>query len=118
MKVTVGRLVHRREFQKVAASRQRHVTPGFILQSALAPGKDLRVGFTVSRKVGTAVARNRAKRRLRELVRETMPVHAAPGHDYVLIGRAATVSRPFALLRQDLELALKRLGVWRGAEGA
>ncbi len=71
----------------------------------------LRIGFTTSRKVGNAVKRNRARRRLKALAAEMLPAHARPGHDYVLIGRPATVSRPFDALRRDLVTALKRLGL-------
>ena len=73
----------------------------------------LRVGITVSRKVGNAVARNRARRRLRAVARETLPGQAMPGHDYVLIGRKATLSRPYDALRGDLEGALAKLGLRR-----
>lgn len=77
-------------------------------------GQDgLRVGFTVSRKVGNAVKRNRARRRLKAAAEQIMPVHAAPGYDYVVIGRQETLVRPFALLLQDLQAALKRLGLFR-----
>lgn len=98
--------------------------PGVILQAAPAehadaglpemPAGKLRLGFTCSRKVGNAVARNRARRRLKALAAEIFPAHAAPGQDYVLIGREATVARDFASLRRDVEGGLKRLGLWRG----
>ena len=77
-----------------------------------------RVGFTVSRKVGGAVVRNRVRRRLRAAVDAVMPAHAAPGNDYVVIGRAATVRRPFDALSADLETALKHLGAWRYGDDA
>ncbi len=66
------------------------------------------IGFTASKKVGNAVARNRAKRRLRAAVAAVMPRHAAGGHDYVLIGRKATLQRPYADLLDDLMRALRR----------
>lgn len=73
----------------------------------------MRVGLTASRKVGNAVCRNRARRRLRALAERVMPLHAERGHDYVLIARARTVDRPFPALVEDLESAMKRLNVWR-----
>lgn len=87
--------------------------PGFVLQAAPVPG-DLalpvvRVGFTVSRKVGNAVIRNRVRRRLREVARLVIPAQARPDLDYVLIGRQGAVSRDFRVLQQELVEALKRL---------
>ncbi len=69
----------------------------------------MRVGFTVSRKVGNAVVRNRAKRRLRAIVREGLARHGRPGYDYVLIGRRNTASLSYGDLVADLESALSRL---------
>ena len=76
-------------------------------------GDGARIGFTASRKVGNAVARNRAKRRLRALSMEVMTQHAMPGRDYVLIARQTTPTRDYSALRGDLERALKRLKLWR-----
>ena len=94
------------------ARARRHGTPGMMVQ-ARARGDDdpaIRVGFTCSKKVGNAVARNRAKRRLREVARLVLPGHGRPGWDYVLIGRAnATANRPFDALQGDLVQALKKL---------
>jgi len=91
------------------------VTPGLILQACRQAGDTgpVRVGYTASRRVGGAVARNRARRRLRAAVAAVMPQHARTGYDYVLVARAATVRRPFGALVQDLEAALRRLGMWR-----
>ena len=114
----VGRLKRRAEFLRVAATRRKWAAPGLILQAAPAvPQEDnslltpstIRVGFTCSKKVGNAVARNRAKRRLRAAAREVIGLEAAPSHDYVLIGRQETLRRPYALLLQDLRTALKRV---------
>jgi len=66
----------------------------------------VRVGFTASRKVGGAVLRNRAKRRLRAAAAATLPLLGREGHDYVLVARTATLSRPFGQLTQDLEKAI------------
>jgi ribonuclease P protein component len=87
--------------------------PGFVLQVAPAP-EDLvrpavRVGFTVSRRVGNAVARNRVRRRLREIARLVIPARARPDLDYVLVGRQAALERDFATLQSELVEALKRL---------
>ena len=66
------------------------------------------MGFTASRKVGNAVKRNRARRRLKALVREMIASGANPGLDLVLIARPATVDRPFDELRRDLQQSLQR----------
>ena len=87
--------------------------PGFVLQVAPAPAElvlpAIRVGFTVSRKVGNAVVRNRVRRRLREAARQVIPGQARADLDYVLVGRQAALARDFAALRQELRAALKRL---------
>lgn len=103
-------LKKRAEFLSAARAR-RQGTAGFMLQ-ARKRGADendggIRVGFTCSKKVGNAVIRNRAKRRLRALAAQVLPRLGHPGWDYVLVGRpGATVDRPFAALLGDLEGAL------------
>ena len=101
----------------MAASRRRWATPGLILQVAESPPggpqSPFRLGFTASRKVGGAVERNRARRRLKAAAAALMPDHAAPGMDYVLVARAETVRRPYGGLLGDLEAALRRLKLWR-----
>jgi ribonuclease P protein component len=66
-----------------------------------------RIGFTASKKIGNAVARNRAKRRLRAAAHELLPLLGRPGHDYVLVARGTTVARPFAALLSDITTAMK-----------
>ncbi|MBY8974371.1 ribonuclease P protein component [Rhodobacteraceae bacterium NNCM2] len=100
----------RRDFLACARAR-KWVAPGMIVQGR-ARGDDTppRVGYTCSKKVGNAVARNRAKRRLREAARAVIAAEGRTGWDYVLIGRAeATASRPFTDLVGDLTKALSRL---------
>ena len=115
----VERLKRRPEFLRVAGARRKWVAAGLILQAdrRVPPGEGgpdgLRVGFTVSRKVGNAVARNRARRRLRAAAALVLARRAAPGHDYVIVGRAATLTRTFPGLTEDLEAGLRRLGLWR-----
>ena len=94
-----------------AAQAGRAGTPAFLLQ-ARDRGDDggIRVGFTCSKKVGNAVARNRAKRRLREVARVVLSTMARPGWDYVIVAKpGVTTERDFALLLADLRTALARL---------
>jgi len=120
----LGRLLQRKDSLRVAGGKRKWVAPGLILQALPAPGEvsagpnteTRRVGFTASKKVGNAVQRNRAKRRLRAAAQQVMAAHAVPAHDYVVIARNETPDRPYTSLVAELELALKRLGVWRNAE--
>ncbi|MSP49383.1 MAG: ribonuclease P protein component [Alphaproteobacteria bacterium] len=114
--MAIRRLKRRPEFLQVASSGQKAATPGLVLQArARADADPLRVGFTASRKVGGAVVRNRAKRRLRAAAEAVLGPKGLRAHDYVLIARAETVRRPFQLLLSDLDRALERVG--RGGEG-
>lgn len=107
-------LTRRADF--LAAARARRASmPGFLLQARQRPAADggagaVRVGFTCSKKVGNAVARNRAKRRLRALARALLASRGQPGWDYVLIGReGATAILDFAQMHRDLSAALDRV---------
>ncbi|MEM8761702.1 MAG: ribonuclease P protein component [Pseudomonadota bacterium] len=127
-------LKKRRDFLAAARAR-RHAAPGLVLQARRRTGDatpgharpgdatskgvasedavasvPFRVGYTCSKKVGNAVARNRAKRRLRAAALELLPSLARPGWDYVLIGRAgATADRSFEALVGDLRDALAKV---------
>ena len=112
-----GRLVTlkvRADFLRVAAAHRRAVAPGLVLQAARRPegsncGEIVRVGFTASRKIGNAVIRNRAKRRLRSVAAAILSREGRPQTDYVLIARATTVDRPYGALIADLNAALRRI---------
>ena len=96
-----------------ASSARRQGTPGIHLQArkrAEGEAEGIRVGFTCSKKVGNAVARNRAKRRLREVSRAVLPEMGLDGWDYVLVGRKdVTATLPFDTLIADLRRALKKV---------
>ena len=127
----IGRLKRRAEFLQVAAANRKWVAPGLILQVRRQPSSEtisddapraarpalvrapVRVGFTASRKVGNAVQRNRARRRLRAGAQQVLDQHAEPGTDFVLIARPATIDRDYQTLIADLVAGLKRLKLYR-----
>ena len=119
MNSIIGKLKNRTQFLRVAASGKKWVTPGFVLQVRLrefgendfAEHESIRIGYTVSKKVGGAVARNRVKRRLRALVSKAVLPHVSDNVDCVLIGRKNAFDRPFNFMVSDMILALKKLGV-------
>ena len=84
--------------------------PGFVLQVRDRADDDVsvRVGFTVTKKIGNAVVRNRMKRRFRSLARELLPLMGISGADHVLIGRSGGIERDFATLRDELTKALAK----------
>ncbi len=104
-------LLNRSDFLRLAGG-QRRSTPAFTVQAAPRDGDHsaLRIGFTASRKVGNAVARNRAKRRLRALADRVMTEAANPALDYVLVARTEAVARDFAVMERELRQALQKIG--------
>jgi ribonuclease P protein component len=104
---------------RVAAVRRRAVRDGLILQAAPQPDGEAeppRVGYTASKRVGNAVVRNRAKRRLRAAAAEVLARDGRKGTDYVLIARADTPSRPYRELLGDLSGALRQVERRRGED--
>lgn len=111
------RLRQRADFV-AAANGRKIVTAAFVLQARgrTDPGP-ARVGFTVSKKVGTAVERNRVRRRLKEVITRSAAGRIRPGHDYVLIGRRSALQLPFDRMIEEFLSALRRLEP-RGVSGA
>lgn len=109
----LGRLTIRPEFLRVARGRLKAVAPGLVLQAAAVlpevSGPRPRIGFTASKKVGNAVARNRARRRLKAAVKDVFAERIGEPMDYVVIARAATVARPYSALLEDLRSTLDRV---------
>lgn len=104
-------LRHRADFLRAARALRRG-TDGMLVQARHRNDNDptIRVGYTCSKKIGNAVARNRAKRRLRAVVAETLLPAAQPGWDYVLVGRpGVTIDRDFQALKGDLAYALRKI---------
>jgi len=112
MASALERLKRRADFLRVAAKGRKAPVHGLVLQALVrADDAPARLGFTVTRKVGNAVVRNRARRRLKEAARLLLRVRPLTGVDLVLIGRDATSTRPFAALQDDLRRALTKVGV-------
>ncbi len=110
------RLKRRPEFLAVAASGRRWVTPAFVLQAGRRPARaddgsraEIGLGFTASRRIGKAVARNRARRRLVAAARAILPGPAEPGYNYVIVARPAVLTCPFERLLSDLATAFARI---------
>jgi ribonuclease P protein component len=107
-----GRLTRRAEFLLAAAKGRKAPMPGLVLQAL--PRHDngpARLGFTVTKKIGNAVIRNRTRRRLKEAARLVLARQPVSGVDLVLIGREATAKRDFAALQEDLRRALNKTRV-------
>ncbi len=105
----MDRLRQRADFLAVANGTRAN-SPAFVLQSRSRDDNGpVRVGFTVTKKNGTATERNRIRRRLRELVKRLEGIAMRPHNDYVLVGRRAALNRDFVTMLDDLRSALHRL---------
>ena len=108
--ISVERLKKRPDF--LAAAKALHCARGAVVAQVRWRADEtnlVRIGFTATKRIGGAVVRNRAKRRLREAARIVAPLHLRGGCDYVFIARSGTASRPWAPLLDDMKSALKRL---------
>jgi len=111
-KSKIPRLKKRAEFLRVAGKGRKAALPGVVVQAMdRGDAAPVRLGFTVTKKVGNAVVRNRTRRRLREAARLLLRESPAAGADLVLVGREGTRGRPFPLLIEDLRRGLIKLGV-------
>jgi ribonuclease P protein component len=107
-----GRLKRRSEFLRAAAKGRKAAMPGLVLQALQRDDQQpSRLGFTVTKKIGNAVIRNRTRRRLKEAARIVLAENPSSGVDLVLIGREATRGRDFMVLQEDLRRALVKVGV-------
>jgi ribonuclease P protein component len=107
-----GRLTRRAEFLRAAAKGRKAPMPGLVLQAlSRDDAAPARLGFTVTKKVGNAVIRNRTRRRLKEAARLVLADQPVAGVDLVLIGRDATAKRDFTTLQNDIRRALAKAGV-------
>lgn len=127
MGLTLQHLRQRREFVNVAKKGCKFGAPGLVLQAfnrlndqrridGMAADSGIRIGFTVTRKVGNAVVRNRVRRRLRAAASQIVPKNVKGHFDLVLIGRAGTNKRNFEELKQDLLKALNHVGAYKADE--
>jgi ribonuclease P protein component len=107
-----GRLTRRAEFLQAAAKGRKAPLPGLVLQALAREDQGpARLGFTVTKKIGNAVIRNRTRRRLKEAARLVLQAQPVSGVDLVLIGRERTAQRDFAALQEDVRRALVKAGV-------
>lgn len=105
-------LKKRKQFVSINKNCTKSVRKGLILQASPSSlDSTVRIGFTVTKKVGNAVVRNRVKRRLRALWQD-LSLHTKSSYDYVIIGRFYTIDRQFSLLKKDLESCLKELDLY------
>jgi ribonuclease P protein component len=106
-----------KRWQFLACAKGRSLARGGVAIQALRRSDEtprIGVGFTATRKIGGAVQRNRAKRRMREAARQLLPLHGVPGHDYVFVARGGTIDREWRRLLDDVRSAL--VGLAAGAD--
>lgn len=110
-KASLTTIKKRTDFLKIQSKGSKWVSHGLILQSHTGNTDNTRrIGFTVSKKTDkSAVKRNRIKRRLRAIAADILPLHAKEGQDYILVGRPATLTRPYEALCKDLIWCLKKM---------
>ncbi|MAI62695.1 MAG: ribonuclease P protein component [Micavibrio sp. TMED27] len=107
---TLSQIKKRTDFLHIQGKGKKWVSSSLILQTHLNDLNEKRVGYTVTKRVSkSAVVRNRIKRRLRAVAADILPDIAVSGHDYILVGRHDTLSRPYQSLCKDLRWCLKRL---------
>lgn len=112
----IQKLTKRSEF--LACAQAPSTAKGAVVVQALPRGDDdpkVRIGFTATKRIGGAVQRNRAKRRMREAARQILPDLGQPGVDYVFIARGGVITRPWARLLDDVKSALIRLAADQSA---
>lgn len=117
----ITRIKKRRDFVAAAAKGYKVVASTLVLQGHPPSAADstsasdtIRVGFTVTKKVGNAVVRNRIRRRLREAARALVAENGQRGWDYVVIGRARALDEPFDIILRDLRYAIRKTGKLAG----
>ena len=107
------RILKRSEYLRVKQRGSSVAKPGLIMQAAPSANDGSyvypRVGFTVSKRVGNAVKRNRARRRLKSIASDVLPKEGFQSWDYVFIGRLVTLDRPYDLLLEDTRAALRKI---------
>lgn len=108
---TLIQITKRSDFLKIQSKGKKWVSHGLIVQTIPNSDEDIkRIGYTVTKRTHkSAVKRNRIKRRLRSIAAEILPEHAKNGHDFILVGRIQTLTRPYDTLKNDLKWCLGKM---------